>query len=230
MGRLILVPTPISDELSWDATTVSKLESGFNSGAVIVVEEHKIARRKWIANGLPREAIDSFICLNEHTREEKNPEIIKILKSGKDVFLMSDCGLPAFCDPGQKLVDLCHDSRIKVTSLPFSNSVILAVALSGFPSDSFHFGGFIPRDNRIKALKELARKREAVVLMDTPYRLSKLLGELEQIGIKRSIFVGIDLNSDSELLVRGLIGQVVKELNNVNKREFVLILGPYDAR
>lgn len=230
MAKLTLVPTPISDDKPWDAETTEVLRKAFLDGSAIVVEEHKIARRKWIANGLPREAIDNFICLNEHTKLETNEQILGRLKSGVDAYLMSDCGLPAFCDPGQELVDLCHINRIKVTALNFPNSVILALTLSGFKSDTFFFGGFIPRDSRLKALKQLDQRKEAVILMDTPYRLSKVLEELRQIGVKRQVFVGIDLNCESETLVRGDIEQVVKDLNNVNKREFVLVLGPYDGR
>ena len=230
MAKLTLVPTPISDHKPWDAETIETLRKAFIGGSAIVVEEHKIARRKWIANGLPREAIDKFICLNEHTKVDTNQQVLSLLKSGVDTYLMSDCGLPAFCDPGQELVDICHNERIKVTALSFPNSVILALTLSGFKSDTFFFGGFIPRENRLKGLKQLDQRRETVILMDTPYRLSKVLEELKQIGVKRQVFVGIDLNCDSEMLVRGTIEQVVKDLNNVNKREFVLVLGPYDGR
>ena len=226
MAKLVLVPTPISDEMPWNPDLCKSLLEAFNKDSLIVVEEHKIARRKWVANGLPREAIDKFLCLNEHTREEIKPEIIQALKQGRDAYLMSDCGLPAFCDPGQQLVDECHEKGIQVTSLAFDNSVILAVALSGFPSDSFYFGGFVDRDDRISSLKKLLSHKETTVVMDTPYRLNKILGELEKLGVKRQVFVGIDLNTSSELLVRGPIGHVVKDLNKVNKREFVLVLGP----
>ena len=226
MAKLVLVPTPISDEQAWSPIVCENLKSAFEAGDVIVVEEHKIARRKWVANKLPREAIDEFICFNEHTREEIQPEIIQKLKAGKNVYLLSDCGLPAFCDPGQELVSECHDRGIQVSSLPFDNSGILAVALSGFPAESFYFGGFINRDDRLGSLKKLTSRNETTVIMDTPYRLSKIITELEKLGVKRQVFVGIDLNSSSELLIRGPIEQVVKDLNNVNKREFVLVLGP----
>ncbi len=229
-AKLILVPTPIADDLLWDELTKNRLSEAVAQNAAIVVEEHKIARRKWISNGLDREAIDKFLLLNEHTRAESSQEVIQILKSGRDVYLMSDCGIPAFCDPGQKLVERCHQNGIQVTSLPFSNSVILAVALSGFPSDRFIFEGFIPRDNRMGALKTIIRNKETTVLMDTPYRLSKLVSELDQLQPNREIFFGLDLNSPSELLVRGSIKDIVKALNNINKREFVVVLGPNDRR
>lgn len=229
-AKLVLVPTPISDELAWDEYTIKRLSEAVTKNAAIVVEEHKIARRKWISNGLSREAIDNFLLLNEHTRSESSQEVIQILKSGRDVYLLSDCGLPAFCDPGQKLVERCHQNAIQVTSLPFSNSVILAVALSGFPSDRFMFEGFIARDNRLGALKTILKNKETTVLMDTPYRLSKFVSELDQLQPRREIFFAIDLNSPSELLIRGSVKDIVKALNNINKREFVVVLGPDDRR
>lgn len=228
MSQLILVPTPISDELPLETVALEMLKSeAMNENVILLVEEHKVARQRWIKWGLPREAIEKFKLYNEHTTNTLKDEVLKDLKAGKKVFLLSDCGLPAFCDPGQNLVDLCHKNRIKVTSTPFPNSIALAVALSGFSHDRFMFSGFIPvkepeRDNWIK--NEL-KKSETLIWMETPYRLKKLLEELKNSGTKREIFLGMDLGSKEEQLLRG---QAPSLLNLVGegKREFVLVIGP----
>ena len=120
MSELILVPTPISEDLPLEEVALHRLkEDAMKSDVVLLVEEHKVARQRWLKWGLPREAIDKFLLYNEHTSAKMKTEVVKDLMEGKRVYLLSDCGLPAFCDPGQNLVDLCHKKKIKVTSTPF---------------------------------------------------------------------------------------------------------------
>jgi 16S rRNA (cytidine1402-2'-O)-methyltransferase len=180
---------------------------------------------KW---GLPRESIERFIVFNEHTQDKLFPEIIQELKKGKNAILMSDGGLPAFCDPGQTLVNACHENKIKVTSTPFPNSIALAVALSGFPHHEFHFAGFLPAqaDERRNSIEKLARPElGALILMDTPYRLQTLMKEISVSKLKkRKIFVGTSLNTPEERLFRGSISTVLREMDSLNKVEFVIIL------
>jgi 16S rRNA (cytidine1402-2'-O)-methyltransferase len=122
---------------------------------------------------------------------------------------------------------LCHQNNIRVTSTSFSNSIALAVALSGFPHHSFVFEGFLTNksDLRQKELKRILKEKRMSILMDTPYRLSKILSELEQKETKRDIFLGMDLNCDTEELLRGSIGNIIKTVGK-QKREFILIIGP----
>lgn len=228
MSELILVPTPISDDLPLEPVALNLLkEECMKENVVLLVEEHKVARQRWLKWGLPREAIEKFQLYNEHTSDKMKVEVMKELKAGKKVFLMSDCGLPAFCDPGQNLVDLCHKQRVKVTSTPFPNSIALAVALSGFSHSRFTFSGFVPvkepdRDQWIKA--ELKRP-ETLVWMETPYRLVKLIEDLTKTNSKREIFLGMDLGSPTEKLLRGPAQALLKEVEG-EKREFVMVLAP----
>ena len=227
-GKLILVPTPIDDEGSLNPDHIEVLRDAFERKDLIVVEEHKAARRRWLRWGLAREAIDEFILYNEHERDiDKINNLISELKSGKNLYLMSDGGMPAFCDPGKRLVERCHQSNIRVSSLEFSNSIILSVALSGFRHDEFFFQGFLPRkqEARQECLKKVSHLKEMVILMDTPYRLKKLLSELSHIAPSREIFIGCDLNTPNELCIRGKIVKITKILGE-SKREFVLILAP----
>ena len=226
-GILTLIPTPISSDIALEPTAKELLEKGFHRGALILVEEHKIARRRWIKDGLPREAIDEFVLYNEHSFESAGEEALKKLKSGVDVFLFSDCGLPAFCDPGRKLVESCHERGIKVTAAPFANSIALGLALSGFDHDKFIFEGFIPakKEQRESELKRILKGKKTTILMDTPYRLMKFLGEIASIDAHREIFLGMNLNCPDEQLLRGNAKSIELKLKNP-KSEFILILGP----
>ncbi|MEI8347524.1 MAG: SAM-dependent methyltransferase, partial [Pseudomonadota bacterium] len=150
------------------------------------------------------------------------------LQEGHNVYLLSDGGLPAFCDPGWELVDLCHQKGIKVTATPFASSVALSWALSGFPPGPFYFQGFPPAksEERKDTLKKLLAMPSPVILMDTPYRLTALLEDLKLLlPAQRIIFLGLDLGTKEEQLYRGPSAGAL-ELCRGKKREFVLILGP----
>lgn len=230
-GKLILIPTPIDDQSALESKAFHLLNTATELDSIILVEEAKTGRRRWLHWGLPRERIEHFVLYNEHNQAESAQAFIKELKNGKTIFLMSDCGLPAFCDPGQKLVNLCHQNKIQVTATPFPNSISLAVALSGFPHDRFMFEGFLPVENqpREEALKVILKKPYTTILMDTPYRLEKLLTELAKMSsdlkLKREIFLGLDLNQETEELFRGYPQEILEKIAN-KKREFVLLLAP----
>ena len=229
MSELILVPTPICDELPLEPVALELLkEDALKENVLLLVEEHKVARQRWLKWGLPREAIEKFLLYNEHTSEKMKSDVMKELKAGKKVYLMSDCGLPAFCDPGQNLVDLCHKQKIKVTATPFPNSIALAVALSGFSHARFLFAGFIPvkEPERSQWMNAELKRPETSVWMETPYRLRKLLEELAKTGSKREIFLAMDLGSPHEKLLRGSPQSILKEISEGEKREFVLVLAP----
>lgn len=229
MSKLILVPTPIADELPLEPVAQNLLlNDALKDDVVLLVEEHKVARQRWIKWGLPREAIEKFQLYNEHTQGKMALEVVQMIKSGKTVYLLSDCGLPAFCDPGQTLVDLCHKQKIQVTATPFPNSIALAVALSGFSHSRFTFSGFIPVKDpeRGQWMKAELKRPETLIWMETPYRLKKLLTELESSGTKREVFLGMDLGGKEERLLRGPVSHLARQLGETQKCEFVLVLAP----
>jgi 16S rRNA (cytidine1402-2'-O)-methyltransferase len=226
---LILIPTPIADDLPLEPIALERLMTdALKENVVLLVEEHKVGRQRWIKWGLPREAIDKFELFNEHTQAKLVPELIKLLRSGKTVYLLSDCGLPAFCDPGQSLVDACHKQGIKVSATPFPNSIALAVALSGFSHARFSFSGFVPVKDpeRSDWINTELKRPETLVWMETPYRLKKLLEELVKSGTKREVFLGMDLGSGNEELLRGDVVGINRSIGEIGKREFVLLIGP----
>ena len=146
---------------------------------------------------------------------------------------MSDGGLPAFCDPGRKLVDLCHKSQIRVTSTPFPHSIKVWLWLfQVFLTKVFGLRVFclLKKDFRGKRWKELLQNEATIVLMDTPYRLVKTLEELKTfLKKRRDVFLALDLNSETEELLREGAHQLIKKLKN-KKREFVLIIAPFSKK
>ncbi len=227
-GTLTLIPTPIDEENPLEQVACNLLKKASleeRENSIFVIEELKIGRQRWLRFGLPRECVDSFVLLNEHNAATVSQELLKELKKGKNVYVMSDGGLPAFCDPGRDLVDLCHKNKVKVTSTPFANSISLALAMSGFPHSRFVFEGFLPAktEERQEALKRILNEKRTVIMMDTPYRLKKLLEDLS--SSHREIFLGLDLNAKTEELYRGKAKEILSQLSET-KREFILILAP----
>lgn len=229
-GVLTLIPTPIDEEHPLEGVAFKTLVEAFDNNrdnSLFVVEDHKPGRRRWIHFGLPREAINDFVLYNEHNYTESAKRLLTALQKGKNVFLMSDGGMPAFCDPGRLLVEMCHAEGIKVTATPFPNSVILALALSGFNHDEFLFKGFIPiKEGREKAMADILAEKRTVIFMDTPYRLHRTLEELNEAmkknGKQREIFVAMDLNAESEECYRMTPSKLLNKIKEF-KREFVVV-------
>lgn len=231
-GTLTLIPTPLNDDgilepVAHDLLTRAVLENAENS--LFVIEDLKPGRKRWLQFKLPRQAVDTFILYNEHTSGDIAPKLLSALKTGKNVYLMSDGGLPAFYDPGIELVSLCHKNRIKVTSTPFCNSVVLAIALSGFNHKKFWFEGFLPieQSERKTVIKKLLSQKCTSVLMDTPYRLKRVLEEFEELwrqaGANKKLFLAMDLNTENECLLIGNPAELKDSILDF-KREFIMLV------
>lgn len=225
-GKLILIPTPIDEENPLEETAKQLILSACEKkNSIFAIEELKAGRRRWLRFGLPREEIENFVLYNEHTRNDESNKLISELQRGKDVYIMSDGGLPAFCDPGKELVELCHQQSIQVTATPFPNSVVLALALSGFKHEKFMFAGFLQRESskRKDELKRILKSQLTTIIMDTPYRMTKLLTEISNMEPGRKIFLAMDLGSKEEQLLVGKVNQILKKVTG-QKREFILVI------
>ena len=229
-GILTLIPTPIAENVPLESVAFSLLERAANlerDRSVFVIEDLKPGRKRWLSFKLPREIVEEFRLYNEHTTKEIVNELLAELKLGKNVYLMSDGGLPAFYDPGVELVNFCHLNKIKVTATPFPNSVALALALSGFTHQKFWFEGFLPleSDERIKTLKNIYSMKHTVILMDTPYRLKRVLEECAEIHAKsgKRLFLAMDLGSENEECLRGTPVELLSSITEL-RREFVLVI------
>ncbi|OFZ47287.1 MAG: hypothetical protein A2404_14900 [Bdellovibrionales bacterium RIFOXYC1_FULL_39_130] len=232
-GKLTLIPTPIDEETPLDSAARTLLLSAFEKErekSIFAIEDIRPGRRRWLRFGLPREAVDNLVQYNEHTREKESGRLIELMQQGMNVYLMSDGGLPAFCDPGQELVALCHHHKIKVTASSFANSTLLALALSGFSHKKFVFEGFLSakKEERFGELERLCKDKRTIILMDTPYRLKQLLEDLslaleKQGQPDRRVFLALDLNAANEALYLGTV-EALRAGINYEKREFILVL------
>ncbi|WP_127715958.1 SAM-dependent methyltransferase [Halobacteriovorax sp. HLS] len=228
-GKLTLIPTPIDESSPLEQTAFNLLSEAASdlSKNTLAIEDLKPGRRRWLHFGLTRDVVEDFVLYNEHTKKEACKALLKDLKSGKNVFLMSDGGLPAFCDPGVDLVRECHLSGIEVCSAPFSNSISLALAMSGLDHNSFSFAGFLPikSPERESQLDKFLKRGETTIFMDTPYRMKKLLQEIQSHSSGRIAFLAMDLNCETQECYFGKISSFINNISDF-KREFILIIGP----
>lgn len=229
-GILTLIPTPLVDSTELESVAFKTLTNAAlneNENSIFVIEDLKPGRRRWLQFKLPRETVDHFILYNEHTANVVAKELLDALRAGKNVYLMSDGGLPAFYDPGVELVRMCHQFQITVTSTPFCNSVVLALALSGFSHKKFWFEGFLPleADERKSVIKKLLAANHTSILMDTPYRLKRVLEELDECWTQKNkkLFVAMDLNAENECLKLGSPKELLTSITDF-KREFVMVI------
>ncbi len=145
---------------------------------------------------------------NEHTGV---PGVIKMLKEGKSLALISDAGTPGISDPGYLLVKACVDNGIEVESLPGATAFVPALVNSGFPTDRFVYEGFLPhKKGRQTRWKALAEEERTIVLYESPHRLVKALEQIiEFISPDRQVMVGRELSKMHEQMVRGTATEVL---------------------
>jgi len=218
--KLFLVSTPIGN---YDDITTRALNILRNVD-FIICEEYKAARRMFAHYKIDKE----LLALNEHNESDVVDEIVTEILNGKTTALISDCGTPLFSDPGHLLVDLCIAQGIEVVPVPGANSLLPALIGSGYDFEKFYYYGWLsPKKNlRRKQLLDLKRIKEVIVLMDTPYRLKRLLSDVVNIfGNATPVVLAFELTMKDEKYYRGSALKVmnIAEKNNL-KGEFVLIV------
>lgn len=216
---LELVATPIGDPGDITLRAIEALKAA----SIVVGEE-----RKEVSKLLKRLGIEGkrMELLNEHSRDEDVKELADFCAKER-VALVTDCGTPGFCDPGARLVALCRKRGIPVRSLPGASSLMVILSLSGRDLRQFVFRGFLPaeREERARALTELEREKRPIVLMDTPYRLGRLLQELAAKWPKRQALLGLDFTLPTEDVWEGELSALSARAKD-RKAEFMLVVYP----
>jgi 16S rRNA (cytidine1402-2'-O)-methyltransferase len=214
---LTLVATPIGNSQDIGLRALSALkEADF-----IIVEEFKESTAILRAHGISGKQYEQ---LNEHSTKEDLSRLTQLCRE-HSVALITDCGTPGFCDPGADLVAACRREKIPVISIPGASSLMTLLSLSGERLDQFVFRGFLPAENvaREAAWKELKKEKRALVLMDTPYRLQKMLQELALYFPLRKALLLLNATQDSEQ-IHEASGKELISLDLPKKAEFMLLL------
>lgn len=219
-GILYLVSTPIGND---DDITLRALKV-LRSVDLVVCEERregeKMLRRLEIQKPLE--------TLNEHNEAAATTIVVRALRDGTTVALISDCGTPVFSDPGQMLVKRASEVGIQVVPVPGASSLMPALTVSGFSIEQFLYYGWLSpkKERRRSELRQLTREKRAIVLMDTPYRLMALLRDMaEAFGERRRLCVAFNLTLPDELIFHGTAKSILERFAGKEmKGEFVVII------
>ena len=218
-GKLYIVATPIGNPQD---ITLRAIETLRTVDAVIC-EERKDGSR--LLKHLEITA-KPLIELNEHNESDMIQQVLIDLMNGKNMALISDCGTPVFSDPGKQLLKLMAEMRIKVVPVPGASSLMAALSLCPFDMENFTFLGFLPpkTEQRSAVLQKHITSNFPIILMDTPYRLAKLLDEvINTFGWQQKVFLALDLTLPSEAVYLGSVQDVAAQVQG-RKAEFILIL------
>ncbi len=236
---LYLVATPIGDDADLSPRAVRLLLDA----KLVIGEEFrplttllkKIGRPRTMPNARanPPELADLEV-LNEHSKtidiRVLADRVVAIHKAGGFTALMSDCGTPGFCDPGAPLVAELRHQGFVCSAAPGASALMCLLSLAGVRLDQFLFRGFLPasREDRDAAVKEVVREKRPVIVMDTPYRLEKLLAELSSAMPTRIATLGCDFTSSNELTIQGTLAEIAKKWSKrpdeLRKAEFMILL------
>ncbi len=131
------------------------------------------------------------ISMHDHNEREVFPKIIERVQNGEAVAVVSDSGMPMISDPGFRLVRAAREADLYITVIPGPTAVISALCLSGFPTDKFYFGGFLPEKSmaRAKALRDVLRIPGTIVFYESPNRLEDSLRDMAVICPERKVAV-----------------------------------------
>ena len=193
---------------------------------LIVAEDTRYTRRL-----IGRYEIETrLMSCHKFNEVQRAEQIIERIENGEAVAMVTDSGMPGISDPGARVVALCREANVAITSVPGPAAVTTAVALSGLGEKGFIFAGFLPHKSggRKRDLLKWIEADLPVVFYESPYRLLKLLGEIEEhLGAERIVFVGRELTKKFEELSTGTPAEIQAQYEGRNvKGECVVIVQP----
>ena len=203
-GILYLVGTPIGNlnDISQRALNILKKVS------LVACEDTR--QTKKIMNNF--NISNKLISFNKHNSSIKIPNLVKDLKEGKSIAVVSDAGMPGICDPGEDIAKIVKSEGIEIICIPGACAAVTALVSSGLPSSSFVFEGFLPKkqSDRNKILHEICKNEKTTIIYESPHRLKKLLKELSIFcGGDREIVVARELTKKFEQHIGHKIDEVI---------------------
>ncbi len=173
-----------------------------------------------------------LVSMNAQSESRKIPHLIERINKGESGALVSDAGTPSISDPGIRLISEAIKNNINVVPIPGASAVITALSISGLPTDSFVFEGFLPnKKGRMTKLKQLANEDRTIVIYESTYRIEKLLKEFSEFMPERIIVICRELTKKFEEVRRGYPKELLESFGeSVNKGEFVVVIAPARVR
>ena len=218
-GTLYLVATPIGN---LEDITLRALRT-LKDCDVVAAEDTRHTGRLLKHFGISKPLL-SYFQFNEARRSE---EILERLRRGEKVALVTDAGTPGISDPGERVVKAALKAGFRVEPVPGACALVAALTASGLSTEEFHFIGFLPHKSgqRRKKLEALKETPGTLVLYESPYRLEKLLIELQEVFPQRQIVLARELTKRFEEYLQGTAAELLSIVQNRTlKGEFVVLV------
>jgi len=218
-GTLYIVSTPIGnlEDITLRALRILKEVD------IIAAEDTRHTKILLSRYGIKKDLI-SYYSYNRIKRKEK---ILDLLKSGKNIALVSDSGTPGISDPGSILISEAIKKEIPVTPIPGATALIASLTVSGKPTNKFIFEGFLSNKSsrRIKRLKELKEEKRTIIIYESCHRIKALLQDIiESLG-DVNISVVRELTKKFEEVIRDNVSNVIHHFDLTKPRgEFIVII------
>lgn len=199
---LYLVATPIGNAQDLSQRAIAVL----STADVVACEDSRVSGRLFAMHNIDAR----LTTYHDHNAGQRRPQLIKRMKDGQSVALVSDAGTPAIADPGYKLVRAAIEAGITVTAVPGANAALTALILSGLPTDRFLFEGYLPaRSNaRRKVLAALAAIPATLIFQESNKRLAASLKDMADILGSRDAAVGRELTKMYEEMRRAPLARL----------------------
>jgi 16S rRNA (cytidine1402-2'-O)-methyltransferase len=222
-GTLYLVATPIGnlEDITLRALRVLR------ECDVVAAEDTRHSGQLLKHFGISKPLL-SYFQFNEARRSE---EILERLKRGEKIALITDAGSPGISDPGERVVKAAIAAGFRVEAVPGACALVAGLTASGLPTDEFHFVGFLPhksgqRKNKLESLKAI---KGTLVFYESPYRIEKLLTELNEVFSERETVLARELTKKFEEFLRGKPMELLEIAKKRKlKGEFVVLVGPLE--
>lgn len=221
---LYIVATPIGNAADITLRALTILEQA----DIVACEDTRVTGKLMHIHNIKA----NLTAYHEHNAHRVRPELIKRLKNGETVALVSDAGTPLISDPGFKLVQACHEEGVSVTAAPGASAVLSALVVAGLPTDRFFFAGFLPTKTqaRRQTLEDLKSIPATLILMESPKRLAGALADATSVLSARSCVIARELTKMHEEIRRGTLDELAAHYKEAEapKGEIMIIIAPPD--
>ena len=204
---LTIVATPIGNLLDLPRRAVQ----AFADADIIACEDTRQTRKLLSLTGTSTKA--QLLPYHDHNGAKMRPKLLTALHNDKKVVLVSDAGTPLISDPGYKLVAACHEDGIIVTSIPGPTAPIIALTMSGLPSDKFAFQGFVPakKSAAAQALEASALLEITQIWFESARRLPTTLNLMQHAYGERLCVIARELTKLHEEIERGSLTDLAQK-------------------
>ena len=215
---LTIVPTPIGN---LSDITLRALET-LKQADMIVCEDTRRTQKL-----LQHYAITKpLLSYHEHSSAQKTAELVALLKERKHLALVSDGGMPLVSDPGFQIVHAVLAERLPLEVLPGPSAVTTALVLSGLPTDSFSFLGFLSNkgERRKHELQALADRDETLIFFESPFRIVKSLQDMLEVFGDREAAVAREITKKFEEILRGNLSELIQDMTQKPRKGEMVVL------